>query len=116
MPDKIFESMTKKVNVPCNHFYITVAYKDGKLNRTFVDGKNLSSCQRCLLQGISRLISLALQNGISKRKIIAELKGLRCNMATSILPRGYYPSCCHAFGVVLGAFPNEIKEGEKWEK
>ena len=109
--DETFDSMTYAVKTPCNTLFITACYKDGKLNRTFLDLSNNNSCQRCLLQTISRLVSLCLQYGIPKSKLTDEMINMRCNTAQTILPKGTYMSCPHAFGMLLKKIKWEM-EGE----
>lgn len=105
-------SRTYKVNTPCNSFFITVCYATDtkKLCRTFIDGKGLSPCQRAMLQTISRLVSLHLQGGTPKQRIIDELLHIRCNEMKAILPKGTHMSCPHAFGMLLRRVPWNWKE------
>lgn len=108
-------SCTHRVKTPCNSFFITVCYdrETKKLCRTFIDGKGLSPCQRAMLQTISRLVSLHLQEGTPKQHIIDELLNIRCNEIDAILPRGTHMSCPHAFGMLLRRVPWDWKEVSK---
>lgn len=108
-------SRTYELQTPCNTLRITIVWnkETKKLDRTFIEKMHgASSCQYCLLQTISRLISLCLQHKIPKSRIIDEMLYQRCNIAQSILPRGTYMSCPHAFGMLLKKVPWELKGEE----
>lgn len=115
--EKEFESVTRRIKTPCGDFYITLCYNEkGILDRTFVDGKNMSTCQKCLMQGISRLVSLSLQNKVPKSHIIEELNNLRCNKQTAIMPKDTHMSCPHGFAYVLKNTPWNINDRRKEEE
>ena len=101
--------LSKRVEAktPCGTMFIIGNYKidePDKLYQTHVylnKSYNAHPCLKCLLEGISRLVSLCLRRGIPLNAIIEELSNLRCNYNKVELKQNVNISCCHAFANAL---------------
>lgn len=114
MGEEIFRSETHLIETRCGNFYLTLCFDEkGNLKKTFFDTNELTACQRMLLQVVSRLISLCIQNKVPLRKIIEELKNQRCNNTLG-LSKSF--SCPHAIASILefsGIFHERKKQKEE---
>lgn len=64
--------------------------------KRLMDAWDRRSCQQCLLETISRLISLCLKNNIPLSHILDELHGMRCNASAFVESQKINISCPHA--------------------
>jgi len=75
---KILEGRTYKVKMPnCGTLFVTINLPLEVLCRM---GKS-QACQNAWIEAVSRLISLALQNGADVEDVIEQLQGIRCQAA-----------------------------------
>jgi len=99
----IFRSKRVEAKTPCGTMFVIGNYdyeNPDKLIQTHVylnKSYNAQPCIKCLLEGISRLVSLALRRGIPIGAIIEELSNLKCNYAKQDIAHNVNVSCCHAF-------------------
>ena len=102
-----FKAKRVEAKTPCGTMFIIGNYdydNPDKLIQTHVylnKSYNAHPCMKCLLEGISRLVSLCLRRGIPISAVIEELSGLRCNYAKEELAQNVNVSCCHAFANAL---------------
>jgi ribonucleoside-diphosphate reductase alpha chain len=73
------DGKTFKEKIGCGNLYITINWDDaGKIQELFVNpGKN-GGCP-ANSEGLSRIISIALRNGVSPESMIDQLKGIKCH-------------------------------------
>ena len=102
-------SKTKKISFGCGTFAFTVGTVEDEPVELFLHlGKN-GSCSKCLLEGISRLIGLALRNGIPLNEVCDELSadarhnGLACNNG-AWYGGDFKTSCLDALGKELRTY------------
>ena len=98
---------TRRIKMGCGNVYITINLKDEKPIEIFTRAGKAGGCQGTLLQGIGRLTSNALQDGMDVQKVIDTLKGLSCHEAQPG-PRGtVYQSCLDAMADFLREVNND---------
>lgn len=82
------EGITIQYVLNCCTLLITVNYVKGKIYEVFIHtGPEGGGCI-ANLEGLSRMVSLGLQNGIHISKILAQLKGIRCPAVTNSMAKG----------------------------
>ncbi len=72
------EGMTVRVNTGCGKLYVTLNSVDGKLFEVFAALGKAGSCAKTVMEGISRMVTLALRHDVPVEEIVKQLKGLRC--------------------------------------
>jgi len=92
---------TRKVKMGCGNIYITVNKKFGEPIEIFCRVGKSGACQGALLQGVSRLVSVALQDKTQRERIIKTLKGIRCMEAQPGEPGQNPTSCLDALAGIL---------------
>jgi len=103
----IFKSKRVEAKTGCGIMFIIGNYdydNPDKLIQTHVylnKSYNAHPCNKCLLEGISRLVSLCLRRGIPISAVIEELSNLKCNYLKTDLAPNVNISCCHAFANAL---------------
>lgn len=80
---KLTKSESYDMPTTCGSIYITPGWdvSDDALIEVFAALGKAGSCPRCLLEAITRSISLGLRYGIPVDEYIEELEGLRCPSA-----------------------------------
>jgi len=68
-----------KYELQCATVYVTYNFDDGKLVEVFIRIGKAGSCPGCLVQGMSRVISIALQDGTDMLKLSKTLVGMQCD-------------------------------------
>ena len=74
----VTEGETIRVVTGCGRMYITVNSVDGQLFEVFAVLGKAGSCTKIVMEGISRIVTLALRCDVPVEEIVAQLKGLRC--------------------------------------
>ncbi len=70
---------TTKVTTGCGNLYITINVDDrGMPFEVFIQMGKAGGCAASQLEATGRLVSLALRSGVENKKIIDQLRGIRC--------------------------------------
>jgi len=78
--DEILTGKTFKYLTGCGNAYITInSNSSGEPIELFTNLGKAGSCQKCILEGISRLISLGLKYNVPLNEIIHEISNLACD-------------------------------------
>ncbi len=92
---------TTKVNTGCGNLYITINVDDnGMPFEVFIQMGKAGGCAASQLEAVGRLVSLALRSGVENKKIIDQLRGIRCP-SPSWEKGGRIFSCADAIARVL---------------
>jgi ribonucleoside-diphosphate reductase alpha chain len=75
---KVTRGVTERVNTGCGYIYVTVNFDNRGISEVFTTLGKAGGCAAAQLEGISRLISLALRSGIDVDSIVKHLRGIRC--------------------------------------
>lgn len=70
--------VTIKSKVGCGTLYITCCFDDAKLVRVFLKLGKAGTCQRAFLEGLSKVMSKAGDNGLDLMKLANGLVGIQC--------------------------------------
>jgi len=110
---------TTKVTTGCGNLYITINVDDrGMPFEVFIQMGKAGGCAASQLEATGRLVSLALRSGVENKKIIDQLRGIRCP-SPSWEKGGRIFSCADAIARVLelrlgnGKMYHEEEELEK---
>ena len=92
---------TTKVTTGCGNLYITINVDDrGMPFEVFIQMGKAGGCAASQLEAVGRLVSLALRSGVENKKIIDQLRGIRCP-SPSWEKGGRIFSCADAIARVL---------------
>ncbi len=92
---------TTKVNTGCGNLYITINVDDkGRPFEVFIQMGKAGGCAASQLEAVGRLVSLALRSGVENKKIVDQLRGIRCP-SPSWEKGGRIFSCADAIARVL---------------
>ena len=92
---------TTKVTTGCGNLYITINVDDrGMPFEVFIQMGKAGGCAASQLEATGRLVSLALRSGVENKKIIDQLRGIRCP-SPSWEKGGRIFSCADAIARVL---------------
>lgn len=75
-PD-ITSGFTEKVKIGCGNLYITVNYDENGICEVFTNTGRAGGCPS-QSEATARLVSVAMRSGIDPKKIVQQLKGIRC--------------------------------------
>lgn len=79
---------TNKYKTACGALYITINRdKDGNIIETFVNVSKNGIC-KSNIDGISRMVSVALRSGTAVDEVIDQLKGINCAACSRALAKG----------------------------
>lgn len=117
---KVTKGITERVNTGCGYLYVTVNFDDQGICEVFSSLGKAGGCASAQLEGLSRLISLALRSGIDIASIVKQIKAIRCP-SVSWEQGKLILSCPDAIASVLEKYiteeqknnTNEITHGEK---
>jgi len=94
------EGTTYRFRLGCGNLYVTVNIEEGNPFEVFAQRGKAGACTSALIEGVARLVSLALRTGVSAEEISKQLRGISC-------PGGawqegvMYTSCLDAIAQVL---------------
>ena len=98
---KVTKGKTVKVPTGCGSMYVTVAYDDDGLFEVFAALGKAGSCAKCVMEGISRVVTLAIRCGVPTDEIVKQLKGLQCPVPNMFPKEDRVLSCPDAIAKVL---------------
>lgn len=100
---EVLAGQTPKIKMGCGNFYITINNKFDEPIEIFCKVGKAGGCQAALLQGVGRLASIALQNGVSPERISKTLSEISCPGAVPGEPGQNPSSCLDALARILAA-------------
>lgn len=95
----MLDGPTQKIETGCGHIYVTICEKDDRPYWIFSRLGKAGGCSAAYTEGLSRIIAIALQEGVDVRRIIKQLKGISCHQVN-----GEMLSCPNAIGRALEKF------------
>jgi hypothetical protein len=112
--------ITMHLQSGCGTVHVTVNSQDGKIVEVYAKSGTSGGCT-ANMEGIGRIISIALQNGIDDSVIIEQLKSVRCPTAVAVKEKTHFKivdkkgkavsyfikSCCNAVGVAMEIAKNQ---------
>jgi ribonucleoside-diphosphate reductase alpha chain len=97
----VTQGTSTKVATGCGNLYITINVDDiGMPFEVFIQMGKAGGCAASQLEAIGRLVSLALRSGIENKKIVDQLRSIRCP-SPSWEKTGRILSCADAISRVL---------------
>jgi len=70
---------TVRMLTGCGHLYVTVNVDDsGRPIEVFAYLGKAGSCMRCMLEGLTRVVTLSLKHGVPVGEVVNQLVELRC--------------------------------------
>jgi ribonucleoside-diphosphate reductase alpha chain len=75
-PD-VTQGMTERMKIGCGNLYVTVNYDAQGICEVFTNTGKAGGCPS-QSEATARLVSIALRSGIDARRVVDELKGIRC--------------------------------------
>ncbi len=100
---KVTKGITERVNTGCGYIYVTVNFDDQGICEVFSSLGKAGGCASAQLEGICRLISLALRSGVDTAAIVKQIRAIRCP-SVSWEQGKLVLSCADAIGSVLGKY------------
>ena len=100
---KVLNGGTWQVNTPCGEIYVTVNFKDDRLQEVFFRYKEKSqgSCHSTMANGLGMMTSYALRSGADAPDIIKCLKGHCCERTWAYMDGKPITSCLDAIGKAI---------------
>jgi len=97
----VTKGTTTKVTTGCGNLYITINVDDNNMPfEVFIQMGKAGGCAASQLEAVGRLVSLALRSDVENKKIIDQLRGIRCP-SPSWEKGGRIFSCADAIARVL---------------
>jgi len=98
----LLHGYTVRAETGCGHLYITINHDEpdtGPIEVFLSLGKS-GSCAKAELEALSRMISIALQDGTSIKRIVKQLSGIQC--PATVWQKGLHMlSCADAIAKTL---------------
>jgi ribonucleoside-diphosphate reductase alpha chain len=98
---KVTTGDTTKISTGCGNIYVTVNRDEEGICEVFSTLGKTGGCASSQLEGLSRLISMALRSNVSIETLIDELKGIRCPSPMNVGTDFEALSCADVIATVL---------------
>ena len=98
---KVIKGETVKVSTGCGNLYVTLNSDDDGVFEVFAALGKAGSCAKCVMEGISRVVTLAIRCGVPVDEIVKQLKGLQCPIPNMFPKEDRVLSCPDAIAKVL---------------
>ena len=98
---KVASGETIKVETGCGHMYVTLNSDEDGVFEVFAALGKAGSCTKCVMEGISRVVTLALRCGVPVDEIVKQLRGLQCPMPMMFPKESRILSCPDGVARVL---------------
>ncbi len=100
---KVLHGESWEVNSPCGEIYVTVNFKNDRLEEVFFRFKKKSqgSCQSTIANGFAMITSYALRSGAEAHDIIKGMKGHCCSRSWAYMDGKPITSCIDAIGKAI---------------
>ena len=98
---KVIKGETVKVLTGCGNMYVTINRDDEGLFEVFAALGKAGSCAKVQIEGISRVVTLAIRCGVPTEEIVKQLKGLQCPVPNMFPKEDRVLSCPDAIAKVL---------------
>ena len=105
----IVNGTTVKIKTGCGNMYVTINENEGKIFEVFAKLGKSGSCPTSNIEAITRLITIAVQNGSDINVLIKHLLGIRCTNPIGI-KNNQILSCSDAIGKVLSVYVEGLKK------
>ena len=107
---------TNKYKTACGSLYITINRdKDGNIIETFVNVSKNGIC-KSNIDGISRMVSVALRSGTAVEEVVDQLKGINCAACSRALAKGEKLDGISCPDILSKAIQNEYDSDEIYIK
>lgn len=94
LPDRRL-SWTQKVRIDNHSFFLTCGeYPDGRLGEVFLESSKEGTFSRGVLSALARMVSIALQSGVSVAEIVHSLKHLNFPPNGAVEGSANVVGCC----------------------
>ena len=97
----VLKGKTVRVETGCGHMYVTVCNDEMGVFEVFSALGKSGSCTKCVMEGISRVVTLALRCGVPVEEIMKQLKGLQCPLPVMFPKNERVLSCPDGVAKVL---------------
>lgn len=106
----VVQARVHKIVTGCGNLYVTVGHTGGegtpeyRLIEVFATMGETGGCSTALLEGLTRMVSIALRSGIPEERIIRMLNKVHCPQpfyGNTHLGNGQSKSCVHAIARVM---------------
>ena len=106
---EVTSGITERMRIGCGNLYVTVNYDDRGICEVFTNTGKAGGCPS-QSEATARLVSIALRSGLDARRLVEELKGIRC--PSTIRQQGMKAmSCPDAIARIIEKVLNRREEG-----
>jgi ribonucleoside-diphosphate reductase alpha chain len=104
-PD-ILTGRTPRVKTGCGKLYLTLNEMDGEIIEVFPKLGKSGVCANAMLEGLGRMVSLALRHGAQMSEVIEQLTGITCSTPYDDDKGWKVWSCPDAVAKCIGKYGN----------